>query len=483
VVSRVDGQQAGVRLNLEGGSLLNREAVGAPVGTVLAVSNLFFNVPARKKFLKSVGTEKRLIDETVTRYALAYPQARFRLAHDGRITFQTTGSGDHRDVLIAIYGPETARQLIAIGGDGPASDPQTATGDLSVAGYISPPHLNWSNRNRIAIYVNNRWIKDNRLTYAVVQAYHTLLPNGRYPMALIFVTMAPEHVDVNVHPAKTEVRFRQANMIFGAVQRAVRAALVAEGPVPSAGHFASLGTSNWAQGHQTAFSRREPGGGLDHEDAGWNSPPDSGLPGIPTGRTEEGRLPIIRVIGQVGSAYIITEGPDGLYLIDQHAAHERILYEQFMADWRASESPKIATQGLISGQTVDLSPAQMSMVEEYNDLLGQIGFDIELFGPKTIMVRGIPGLLTNLDPARAIMGVIEELEAGETPLVGAIEERIILRVCKSAAVKAGQILSMTEMEAMVRQLEACQTPLTCPHGRPTTIYLSVSQLAREFGRR
>jgi DNA mismatch repair protein MutL len=471
-------------LNLEGGSLLNREAVGAPVGTVLAVSNLFFNVPARKKFLKSVGAEKRIIDETVTRYALAYPQVRFRLAHDGRITFQTTGSADHRDVLVAIYGPERARQLITIGGDGLPSDPQTSTGDLFVAGYISPPHLNWSNRNRIAIYVNNRWIKDNRLTFAAVQAYHTLLPSGRYPMALIFVTMAAEDVDVNVHPAKIEVRFRQANLIFGAVQRAVRAALVAEGPIPSAGHFASFGTSNWpGQGHQPAFSRREPDGGMDHEGASWNSPPDGGLPGIPTGSSEEGRLPIIRVIGQVGSAYIITEGPDGLYLIDQHAAHERILYEQFMADWGASESPKIATQGLISGQAVDLSPAQIGMVEEHRDLLGQIGFDIELFGPKTIMVRGVPGLLTNLDPARAIMGVIEELEAGETPLVGAIEDRIILRVCKTAAVKAGQSLTMTEMEAMVRQLEACQTPLTCPHGRPTTIYLSVSQLAREFGRR
>ena len=154
-----------------------------------------------------------------------------------------------------------------------------------------------------------------------------------------------------------------------------------------------------------------------------------------------------------------------------------------MADWRAPEGSKVATQGLISGIAVDLTPAQMSLLEEKNDLLGQIGFDIEIFGSKTIMVRGIPGLLTGGDPARAVSGVIEELETGQTPLEGAIEDRIILRVCKTAAVKAGQSLSMTEMEAMVRQLEACETPLTCPHGRPTTIYLSVSQLAKEFGRR
>ena len=484
VVSRVDGQQAGVRLTLEGGSLLSREAVGAPVGTVLAVSNLFFNVPARKKFLKSIGTEKRLIDETVTRYALAYPQVRFRLIHDGRITFQTTGSGERRDVLIAIYGSETARQLISIGTNDPNSDPSGARGELSVAGYISPPHLNWSNRSRIAIYVNSRWIKDTRLTYAVVQAYHTLLPNGRYPIALILVTLPPEQVDVNVHPAKTEVRFRRANTVFGAVQRTVRRALIDQAPVPGASHFNSFGASDWpSHGDKQAYPRGELAGHQDGSPSSWTRQPEEGLPGIPTGLSEDDRLPISRVIGQVGSAYIITEGPDGLYLIDQHAAHERILYEQFMVDWKAPGGSKNATQGLISGLTVDLSPPQMTLLEEHSDLLRQIGFDIELFGPKTIIVRGVPGLLTNADPAGALLNVLDELETGQKPLEGAIEDRIILRVCKSAAVKAGQSLSLPEMEAMVRQLEACQVPLTCPHGRPTTIHLSVSQLAREFGRR
>ncbi len=484
IVSRVDGQQAGVRLTLEGGSQLSREGVGAPVGTVLAVSNLFFNVPARKKFLKSIGTEKRLIDEAVTRYALAYPQVRFRLVHDGRITFQTTGTGERRDVLIAIYGPETARQLISIGTDKPNPDPATTGEELSAAGYVTPPHINWSNRNRIAIYVNNRWIKDARLTYAVVQAYHTLLPNGRYPMALILLTVPHDQVDVNVHPAKTEVRFRQANTVFGAVQRTVRRALVEQGPIPGASQFNSFGTSEWpGHGDRPAYPRGELPGRQDGEPSSWTERPEEGLPGIPTGRSEDDRLPISRVIGQVGSAYIITEGPDGLYLIDQHAAHERILFEKFMAEWKAPEGSKIATQGLISGLTVDLSPPQMTLLEEHSDLLSQIGFDLELFGPKTIMVRGLPGLLTKVDPASALQGVLAELETGQTPLEIAIEDRIVLRVCKTAAVKAGQSLSMTEMEAMVRQLEACQAPLTCPHGRPTTIYLSVSQLAREFGRR
>lgn len=497
VVSCTEEEQAGTRLRLEGGRKVSRETMGAPQGTVVAVENLFYNVPARRKFLKTVNTEKRHIDEFVTRYALAYPDVRFRLTHDGRVTFQTNGSGSLLDVLVAVYGPETARQLLAVGDedDGrewPAAD---AASSIAVHGYVGPPSLHWANRSHITLFVNGRWIKDNSLTYAVIQAYHTLLPTGRYPLGVVFITMPPDEVDVNVHPTKTEVRFRHNNKVFGAVQRAVRRTLVADSPIRSmstwsvGGHGEST-FSGWAGAlDQKAFSRRQgdnevyPQG---HFDLDWSPPlgtagtsDSSDSPAAAADLAGE-RLPIMRVVGQVGASYIITEGPDGLFLIDQHAAHERILYEQFKAEWKQQD--EVMSQGLVAGTAVQLSPSQATLLEENLALLAQLGFRAEPFGPNTFMVRSVPALVAELDPAQALVAVVEDLERGDVPLQGKIEDRIIMRVCKTAAVKAGQTLSRPEMEAMIRQLEACHNPHTCPHGRPTLIYLSVAQLAREFGR-
>jgi DNA mismatch repair protein MutL len=504
-VTRAFGEPAGTRLVLDGGRKINHETVGAPQGTVISVENLFFNVPARLKFLKSVTTEKRLIDEYVTRYALAYPGVRFRLTHDNRITFQTTGSGQLSDVLVAVYGPETARELLPIRQEEESGSVEQEESSDSVAkktavsGYIGPPALNWANRNHITLFVNGRWIKDNRLTYAVIQAYHTLLPTGRYPLAVVFLHVPPDQIDVNVHPAKTEVRFRQANVAFSVVQRAVRQTLVADAPIRQATHFASLQSSGW-EGSTT----RHDSGNWDPADDSWDAPGSQSELGLGWASEREfsssnagtsgnqaeqpqsgsmGRIPIMRVVGQVGAAYIITEGPNGLYLIDQHAAHERILYEQFMAAWGDNgRQDGIVSQGLVTGAAVQLSPAQADLLEEHLDLLSQIGFQVEPFGPNTFMVRSLPAIVSRLDPAKALIDVIEDLERGDEPLQGRIEARIILRVCKSAAVKPGQTLSRQEMEAMIQQLEQCHNPHTCPHGRPTLIHLSVAQLAREFGR-
>jgi len=494
-VSRAEGQQAGVRLTLEGAKRVSRETVGAPQGTVIAVANLFYNVPARLKFLKSVTTEKRLIDEYVTRYALAYPDVRFRLSHDSRITFQSSGSGRLTDVVTAVYGPDTAKQLLALDDrDVPDAEAQDAgqsetpdDGKIHVSGYAGPPSLHYSNRKQIILFVNGRWIRDNSLTYAVIQAYHTLLPTGRYPMAIVFLDVPAESVDVNVHPAKTEVRFRQANSAFGAVQRAVRKTIVGDSPVPHT-HFASLQSSGWSTAPERgAFGRRDEDVGQSSLNLDWK-PPAAVVNGESQASSPQPNLggqglPIMRVVGQVGAAYIIAEGPEGLYLIDQHAAHERILFEQFMDRWQADQGDEgIVAQGLVSGVAVHVTPNQATLLNEQLDLLAHIGFQVEPFGPDAFMVRTIPALLSKLDPARALLDVIDELEHDEKPLFSAIEARLILRVCKSAAVKAGQSLSMREMEAMVRQLEECDSPHTCPHGRPTLIHLSASQLAKEFGR-
>ncbi|MCL4805887.1 MAG: DNA mismatch repair endonuclease MutL, partial [Anaerolineae bacterium] len=318
IVSRARNAAAGVRLVMDGGLTITREPVGAPAGTVIAVENLFYNVPARLKFLKSATTEKRLIDEFVTRYSLAYPSIRFRLSHDGRITFQTTGSGSTADVLLSAYGPDTLRQLIEV-------TPQDAAGDeggadvrrmpIAVRGYASDPALTYAGRNHIQLFVNGRAIRDSRLTFAVVQAYHTLLPVGRYPLALLFIEMPPEDVDVNVHPTKVEVRFREEGAVFGAVQRAVRAALLETAPVRGLGGWPQ--SNHFSTGWSGFQSRDEPAGVPSSQlEIPWQlrgpSLEADGTPPVTPALQGGQRLPIMRVIGQVGAAFIIAEGPDGL---------------------------------------------------------------------------------------------------------------------------------------------------------------------------
>ena len=488
IVSRERETTTGARIALEDGLVIAREAVGAPAGTVIAVEDLFYNVPARLKFMKSAMTEKRLIDDFVTRYAMAYPGIRFRLSHEGKVTFQSTGNGSTADVLLAAFGPDTTRQLIEIDSSRavPGIERSESGQEIEVHGFASDPALTWSSRNHIQLFVNGRFVRDTRLTFAVIQAYHTLLPVGRFPFALLFIGMPPEAVDVNVHPTKIEVRFRDEGAVFGAVQRAVRRALVATNPV--------RGSANWP-----AFEKLPAGW------SGFGSP--EGDPDLPSRRLEipwqlqgpapehiseevasngEGfpetigmRLPVMRVIGQVGASYIIAEGPEGLYLIDQHAAHERILYEQFLERQRGKQ---VMSQGLIAATTVYLSPSQHHLVEENLALLEKLGFDIEEFGPTAFQVRAMPVTLGHTDPSTALMAIVSDLENEVTPMKSQIEALVIKRVCKTAAVKAGQVLSREEMESMVRQLESCDVPHTCPHGRPTLIHLSAAQLARQFGR-
>lgn len=474
-VSRAAGETAGTRLTLEGGVIKNREQVGAPQGTVISVDNLFYNTPARLKFLKSNSTEKQLIDEFVSRMALAYPHIRFRLVHNGRITFQTSGNGSVLDVLIAMYGPQLVRQLLEIGPEAEAEDPGRPA-PVQVAGLIGPPSVHWSNRSHIVLFVNGRWIKDNKLTYAIIQAYHTLLPTGRYPLAVLFLTLPPSQVDVNVHPTKTEVRFRGDKAPFGAVQRAVRQTLVADAP------FQQM--SAWALGSQ--IEALSPGweGSLDNRafvrpetgqtalDLTWADPET----GQPT-EASESQLPIMRVVGQVGAAYIITEGPDGLFLIDQQAAHERVVYEQAMRQWNSGRMEK---KTLSAGTAVTLAPDQVGWLEDHLPTLADIGFQIEPFGPQTMMVRTVPALVAAQDAAQMLLALVTRGErlADDQELA----PHLIQIMAETTAIRAGQTLTIPQMTQLIQQLEKCEDPMTNPQGKPTFIYLSVAQLAREFGR-
>jgi DNA mismatch repair protein MutL len=510
LVSRPTAQPAATRIRLEGGQQLALGAAGSPGGTIITVENLFYNVPARLKFLKADATEAAHIHRIVSHYALAYPHIRFALQSDNRLTFQTNGSGDLFDTLAAVFDLETARQMILVeyseaerrmgeeartrGGEYNSDDPHffASSPPLSVHGYAGAPALHRGARDQLIFFVNRRWIQDRSLNQAVVQAYHTFLPVGRFPVAVLNIEVDPAEVDVNVHPTKAEVKFRDPREIFKAVQKGVRAAVTAAAPVPAyGGHSPSVyNFSGDFGGHagDTAPWHTSFGGHSRSSFSQFGLEAQRTLP-MPTADSEGERqflesstpqaMPLMRVVGQIQQMYIVAEGPDGLYLIDQHAAHERILYEKLAAQ---KAQAAVARQQLLEPVVVELSPGHAALLEAELDALTEVGFELEPFGGTTYRLRAVPEMLSRADPARALVDILAEMADGAIPLARETHEKIAITVCKRASIKGGQILSPEEMRELVRQLEATSAPRTCPHGRPTMIHMSAAQLAREFGR-
>jgi DNA mismatch repair protein MutL len=474
VTSRTAGETAGTRLRVEGGRIGKIEKTGAPVGSVVSVEDLFYNVPARLKFLKQDLTERRTIDNLMSRYALAYPQVRFKLSEGASVSLHTSGDGDRRAILASLYGVEVARQML---------DVLSEEDGLRLTGFISPTSLTRSNRKEITFFINGRWVQDTPLTSALLQAYHTLLMVGRYPLAALFIESDPEEVDVNVHPAKAEVRFRAPDRVFSFVQRSVRRALLASTPVPQV-----PAQNLWAGSRpperpvDLAWSLA---GALEASAGPGTGPavPEESQPAAPAllpTRNAEGGVPLLRLVGQIGAAYLVAEGPDGLYLIDQHAAHERVLFEKLIAQHGQQGIP---SQSLLTPAVVELPPAGARLLSGQLAVLQHFGFEVEPFGMGAFRVSAMPVLFAGSDPAAALRALVEDFEEDESPLQAEVELCIAGRVCKRLAVKAGQVLTPEEQRALLNDLEACASPRTCPHGRPTMIHLSVDMLERQFGRR
>ena len=402
---------------------------------------------------------------------MAYPDIRMQVYQDEKPIIQTSGSGDRSEVVGALFDPELARQLISIEG---------MDNGMQVEGFISPINLTRSNRREITFFVNGRWVQDSTLSSALLQAYHTYLMVGRYPLAILFLTVPSAEIDVNVHPAKAEVRFRTPDRVFSLIQRTIRKALLTSSPVPEV----SSSNSYW----QFMAENQRP------NDPAWDMSADVNQSRNVDGNSPEFEnqhpvsftqtqavtgIPLLRLIGQVGTAYLVAEGPDGLYLIDQHAAHERVLYEQFI---RQKDQPLVSQQ-LMEPVSIQLSAPQAALLIVSCLLLNHVGFEVEDFGGNTFIVRSIPALFINLSPESALRVLVEDFEEDETPLQQEVEAKIIARVCKRAAIKAGKTLSTEEQQRLLADLEACFSPRTCPHGRPTMIHLSVELLERQFGRR
>ena len=445
ILTRASSESIGSYINLRKGEIVARESRPRQQGTTVVIRRLFRYLPARLKFLKSAATENSHIAYLVNQYALAFPEVRFSLITDKRNNLSTQGDGSLRNAVSQIYGLEVAQRMLGVAEE---------SAFARVNGLVSPPSLNRTNRSYLTFFVNRRWIYSPLLTRAAEEAYHGLLMEGRHPVVILNLSLPGRELDVNVHPTKAQVKFHNEQVMFVTIKKAIREALSKASMAKPIAMPAMAGA--YQQRSFTMVSDKEPT---------FTAP----LPTL--------SLPILRVIGQLSNTYIIAEGPEGLYLIDQHAAHERILYERVLAQWARQE---VEVQGLLEPITIELNPREEEILRANKDMLAQFGFDIEPFGDKSYLIRTIPALATRANLDEVMGAVLSDLDSKDE--VTSWEQKIAQSLACHSAIRAGQQLSNEEMLALIRQLEQANQPRTCPHGRPTMIQLTSYQLEKEFGR-
>jgi DNA mismatch repair protein MutL len=530
ILTRAYEEDTGTRIVVEGGEVKSVEEVGAPIGTTVTVRDLFYNVPARLKFLKTVPTELGHMIETVTRYAFAYPDVSFRLVHERQELIFTPGNGDLLTAAASIWGRETVQGMVSV---------DYERDGIRVWGLIAPPHQTRPTRQHQYFFVNLRPVRNKTLTAALDEAYKTLTPEKRYPACILLVGIDPRQVDVNVHPAKIEVRFQREQAVFEAVVNAIRAALLQHGMIPSAlppsasrgqtitpprppdaetihqilmqraglapaeavgtparpeTHMDADGTAALPELHSAAVetpaypetpANADPFVSARHAVAPTPTPADETPPLLETEPLQTTHLPFahllddLYILGQVRNTYIVASTRQGLVIIDQHVAHERVLYEQLCYRRGASPIPK---QHLLTPETLQLSRRDALLLHEKLPELEAIGFELEPFGVDTYLIRAVPAALKG-DPVQTLRDIIDELvELSVSKRLPIAREQIWITTACKLAVKAGDPLSMPEMRKLIEDLARTENPYLCPHGRPITIVMTWHEIERKFKR-
>ena len=501
LVSRPAEAEVGAQISVSEGIASEVTSTGAARGTSIAVRGLFASVPARLKFLKTRATETGRCMQLVEQYALAYPEIRFVVTSEGRQTLLTAGDGKLRNVIAAVYGLSVAEQMTPLGasGEDETIDAEVVGERPVVSGYVSKPTCYKATRQYMSFFVNRRWVQSRTLSFAVEEAYHSLLLTGRHPVTVVNISLDPALIDVNVHPAKTEIRFLRERQVYAAVQRATREAVLAgaETPVVSSRGFT---IPEWEvrapmPGQSMNQETTERQANLWRSDASEPTASQAGSQATDEAPAETSQdtandevavggraLPVLRVLGQVSQSYIITEGPDGMYLVDQHAAHERILLERMIA---ALRERTVASQLLLDPLPVELAPAELEIVSEHLEQLRAIGFEIEPFGAEALLVRAVPAALVKAQTGelRELLVALAGADAEAASHGETWEEHALANVACRAAIKAGQSLASEEQRELIRQLEGAKARQSCCHGRPTMVRLSFAALEREFDRR
>lgn len=481
--TRARGASEGFEIRIDGGKLLESRAAGGPEGTRIEVADLFANVPARRKFLKSAATEWGHVAEWLARAALALPSVHFDVQHDDRPSLTWPAVSDPIERVAAVLSEREAEGLVPT---------RANEGALCIEGFVSRPDVQRSNAAGLHLFVNRRPVRDRLLRHALLDAYRDVLPRGRYPTALLFLEVPPESVDVNVHPAKWEVRFADPAAVHRLVARSVRQAL------EERRWIASSGGVTRSSDPASAAQVREAGSASDWIFAGTRS---AAANGAREGGAGEGapaqlfadplasaapafRFAEMRLLGQVLATYLVAETRDGLVLIDQHAAHERVLYEGLRATWREGG---VARQPLLLTETVELAPDRVARVAEAADALLRLGFEVEPFGDRAVAVRAIPALLAGHDPVSLLRDLADQLDHGRSGGAGALRDpdaadALFASLACHAARRAGERLETREQQALLAALDTIPFAPTCPHGRPVAVPIGRNELERRFGR-
>jgi DNA mismatch repair protein MutL len=495
MVTCARGESVGSELLVTAGTLRDVNDAGCPAGTSIEVRDLFFNVPARRKFLRTAQTELGHLRSTFLLLALAHPEIGMSLTIDGRETYRLAGgSGDEpilEDRLRDLFGPDLLNKLCPVDGE---------TADVRVKGYAGLPAIGRGDRGEQYIFVNGRATTAPVLQYAVREGYHTLLPRDRHPVLFLFITLDPGLVDVNVHPTKKEVRFRHTSAVRDAVISAIRKAIgrddtrtappdiagprqvtarLVETPLqiddlPAVRAF-TYPRLAFVDEHQAKRTPAQMGG--DVRDAATAVGDTSG-----DRLTTAGTSPWAwcRVLGQVGGLYVVLETEDGLVLMDPHAAHERVLFEQFT---RAVTDGAVESQALLMPETVELNPKDGARVRRNLPVLIELGFGVAEFGADAFVVDAVPACFVHASPRDLLIEISAGLEqAGNRGGAGRWREEAIAQSACKAAVKARDRLTLAEIEKLVIDLARTEMPYTCPHGRPTVIFQGFRELHKKFGR-
>ncbi len=467
IVSSTRQQEAGTRLRVEGGKKREPLAAGCPVGTTVEVRELFFNTPARRKFLKSPATELSHICDVVNRMALAYADVHFRLHHGGKILCDYVAASKPRDRSQQVLGSDIAAALAPF---------SWGKGKMKISGSLSSAPSSFSNSRYLFTYVNRRFVRDRILTHAILQGYETLLMKGRYPAVVLYFEIPFEEVDVNVHPAKYEVRFRRQAEVHEAVAEAVREALKKE-----------------AKGMPYAVPvqhREQHFPGVQEPSLPYTAPllqrglqftaPEAPRPDARSREISKGLFSSLDILGQLLGCYLVCASSRGMALIDQHAAHERVAFEKMRHQLGRGE---VERQNLLLPQILELPAGEAALFEQRLGILERLGFTVEKFGPNTFAIKTVPALLPPGDYRESMRQMIAELaEIGKSEeLRQELEERLITIACHSV-IRANRMLEREEIQALLRGLDEIDFATQCPHGRPVVLEFTRDQLERMFKR-
>ena len=508
------GEEAGTHLKLRGGEIVHHELTSSRKGTELVIENLFFNTPARLKYMKTVNTELGNVTDVVNRLAMSHPEVSIRLMHQGRQLLYTNGSGDVRQVLAAIYGMAVARKMIPI---------NVQSLDYEVSGYVALPEITRASRNYMSTIINGRFVKNYGLLKAVQQGYHTLLPIGRFPIVFLTITMDPLLVDVNVHPAKLEVRLSKEAELFELIEQGVKAAfkkqqLIPDAVVPTKSKSAVQPTEQQTftfdhqsktSGYQPSNTVREPSfkeaparvdeimppvktevirqdeeleptfREIEHYEESVEENAPIPEPNHSAEDQPEPRVPAMYPIGQMHGTYILAQNEKGLFIIDQHAAQERIKYEYFKRKLGEVDSE---VQELLMPLTLEFSGNEALILEEYKDMLAEVGVFLEPFGQNSYIVRSHPQWFPKGEEQETIEEMIQQIFTMKRVNIEKLrEEAAIMMSCKGS-IKANHHLRNDEIFALLETLRKTTDPFTCPHGRPIIIHHSTYEMEKMFKR-